>query len=123
MTDRKTCILLLWLLGATAQAETPLRNAFDSGELKLLAATNLTYTSCMQNNAREQLGSDPDIRVVAGAAAAACNDVLVALETTLDEGGINPDFYQGAVQGIKNRAIRRLLPLLMMEQSNRSAAP
>ena len=119
LPGRMSLTLLLCLAGATAWGETPLRNAFDSQEMKLVAETNLAYAGCMQNAARAQLESSPDIRVVAGNAAETCGAILLKLQDTLDENGVNPDFYMGATQGIKNRAIRRLLPLLMMEKSNR----
>ena len=108
----------LCLAGVTASAETPLRNSFDSAEMKLMAETNLAYTSCLQEHAREHVASSPDIRVVAGNAAEACEPVLTDLQTALTGNGVNPDFYRGAVARIKNRALRRLLPLLMMEKSS-----
>ena len=112
-----TLIALLYFVGVTAFAETPLKNSFDAEEMKLMAQANLAYTSCLQNNAREHVASSPDIRVVAGNAAETCNSILAELQSNLKDNGINPDFYMGAVARIKNRAIRRLLPLLMMEKS------
>ena len=55
---------------------------------------------------------------IAGNAVESCNSILAELQTALTDNGVNPDFYMGAVERIKNRAIRRLLPLLMMEKSN-----
>ena len=110
--------LSLCMAGAAAPAQTPLRNSFDSAEMQLMAETNLAYTSCLQEYARENVASSPDIRVVAGNATEACEPVLAGLQATLTGNGVNPDFYMGAVTRIKNRAIRRLLPLLMMEQSS-----
>ncbi len=111
-------MIFLYFVGVTAFAETPLRNSFDSIEMKLMAEANLAYTSCLQKDGRENLASSADIRVVAGNAAETCSSILADLETALTESGVNPDFYMGAVVRIKNRAIRRLLPLLMMEKSN-----
>ena len=86
--------------------------------MKLMAAANLDYSGCLQENARELVASNPDVRVIAANAAEACNSILEELETTLKGRGINPSFYMGALIRIKNRAIRRVLPLLMMEKSN-----
>ena len=113
-----TLIALLYFAGVAAFAETPLRNSFDSADMLLMGETNLAYTSCLQDNAREHVASSPDIRVIAGNAVESCNSILAELQTALTDNGVNPDFYMGAVERIKNRAIRRLLPLLMMEKSN-----
>lgn len=111
-------LISLCLAGVTAFAETPLKNSFDSADMKLMAEANLAYSSCLQEHALEHVATSPDIRVVAGNAAEACNSTLTELQNTLTERGVNPDFYMGAIVRIKNRAIRRLLPLLMMEKSN-----
>ena len=111
-------MIFLYFAGVAAFAETPLRNSFDSADMLLIGETNLAYTSCLQDNAREHVASSPDIRVVAGNAVESCNSILAELQTALTDNGVNPDFYMGAVERIKNRAIRRLLPLLMMEKSN-----
>ena len=112
-------VLLVCLPGVSVHAETPLKNSFDTADMKLVAETNLAYTSCLQEYAREHAASSPDIRVIAGNAAQACNPILAELENTLTDRGINPAFFMGAITRIKNRAIRRVLPLLMMEKSNR----
>ena len=111
-------LIYLCLSGVTTFAETPLKNSFDTAEMKIMAEANLAYSSCLQEHAREHVASSPDIRVIAGNAAEACNPVLAELENTLTDRGINPAFFMGAVARIKNRAIRRVLPLLMMEKSN-----
>ena len=111
-------MIFLYFAGVAAFAETPLRNSFDSADMLLIGETNLAFTSCLQENAREHVASSPDIRVVAGNAVESCNSILAELQTALTDNGVNPDFYMGAVERIKNRAIRRLLPLLMMEKSN-----
>ena len=113
-------IIFLYFAGATAFAETPLKNSFDTAEMKLMAEANLAYSSCLQEKAREHVASSPDIRVIAGNAAEACNPILAELENTLTDRGINPNFYMGSLTRIKNRAIRRLLPLLMMEKSSQT---
>ncbi len=111
-------MMFLYFAGVAAFAETPPRNSFDSADMILMGETNLAYTSCLQDEAREHVASSPDIRVVAGNAVETCNSILAELQTALTDRGVNPDFYVGAVERIKKRAIRRLLPLLMMEKSN-----
>ena len=113
-------LMFLYFAGVAAFAQTPLRNSFDSADMILMGETNLAYTSCLQDNAREHVASSPDIRVIAGNAVESCNSILAELQTALTDNGVNPDFYMGAVERIKNRAIRRLLPLLMMEKSNQT---
>ena len=114
-------LIALCLAGVSAHAETPLKNSFGTAEMKLMAEANLAYTGCLQNHAREHMASSPDVRVVAGNAAEACNSVLEELDNTLTDRGINPAFYMGAITRIKNRAIRRVLPLLMMEKSSQGS--
>ena len=114
-------MVLLYCVSISAVAETPLRNSFDNTDMQLLAETNLAYTSCLQEHAREHVDSSPDIRVIAENAAEACNPLLTELEKTLTDRSINPAFFTGAVTRIKNRAIRRVLPLLMMEKSNQGS--
>ena len=113
-------LILLCLAGVTTSADTPLRNAFDSEEMQLMASTNLDYTTCLQQDAKENVASSPDVRVIAGNAAQACESILTSLQNRLNDNGVNPDFYMVAVTRMKNRAIRRLLPLLMMEKSNQT---
>ena len=123
-TDLKSVPLLATLLIALcfaavpAHADTPLKNSLDTADMRLLAEANLAYSGCLQEKAQEYLASSPDVRVIAGNAAAACSTILAELESTLTDRGINPAYFMGAVTRIKNRAIRRVLPLLMMEKSN-----
>ena len=111
----------LYLAGAAAFAETPPRSSFEQSEMVLMAEANLAYTSCLQEYAQENMESDPDIRVIAADAVESCNAILDELQTVFKSQGINPAFYMGAINRIKNRAIRRLLPLLMMEKSNQGS--
>ena len=117
-----TCGLMIFLYfaGVTAFAETPLKNSLDTADMRLMAETNLVYSGCLQEKAQEYMASSPDVRVIAGNAAEACNPILAELESTLTDRGINPAYFMGAVLRIKNRAIRRVLPLLMMEKSNQT---
>ena len=125
-TDLKSVPLLATLLialcfaGVTASAETPLRNSLDTADMRLMAEANLSYSGCLQEKAQEYMASSPDVRVIAGNAAEACNPILAELESTLTDRGINPAYFMGGVLRIKNRAIRRVLPLLMMEKSNQA---
>ena len=97
------------------------KNSFDSADMTLVAQGNLDYTACLRSRALEELDSSPDVRVVADAAAAACRPVLDELRAALSDNRVNPQFANGAIERVKRRALRRLLPLLMMEQSQRSS--
>ena len=88
-------LIFLCLAGVTASAETPLRNSFDSAEMKLMGETNLDYTACLQQDARENLASSPDVRVITGNAVQACEPVLTALQARLNENGRQPRFLHG----------------------------
>ncbi len=113
-------VAILCMTGLNALAETPLRNSFDSAEMKLMTEINLNYVTCLQQYARENVASSPDVRVIAGNAVQTCEPILTDLQASLNENGVNPGFYMNAITRMKNRAIRRLLPLLMMEKSNQA---
>ncbi|MCY4282418.1 MAG: hypothetical protein OXE03_05795 [Gammaproteobacteria bacterium] len=113
-------LVSLFIFGAAGYAEAPVRNVFNQEEMILVAEANLAFTSCLQEAAPEQLESSPDVRVVAANIVQTCNSILADLQTTLEQNGVNPAFFMRAVTRIKNRAIRRLLPLLMMEKSNQT---
>jgi len=112
--------VFLFVIGTISNAETELKTALDADEMKLIAEANASFTGCMQKTAAEELNSNTDIREIAAQAVNSCDSVLDKLRAELDGHGIHPDFYSGAIKQVKNRAIRRLLPLLMMERSNRS---
>ena len=97
------------------------KNSFDAADMTLVAQGNLDYTACLRSRALEELDSSPDVRVAADAAAAACRPVLDQLRAALEDNRVNPQFANGAIERVKRRALRRLLPLLMMEQSQRSS--
>ena len=101
--------------------ESGQKNSFDSADMTLVAQGNLDYTACLRSRALEELDSSPDVRVAADAAAAACRPVLDELRAALADNRVNPEFANGAIERVKRRALRRLLPLLMMEQSQRSS--
>lgn len=110
------------VLPQEARAEEPeQKNSFDAADMTLVAQGNLDYTACLRSRALKELDSSPDVRVVADAAAAACRPVLDELRAALADNRINPEFANGAIERVKRRALRRLLPLLMMEQSQRSS--
>ena len=67
----------------------------------------------------ERIDEHPDLRQVAAMAVDACKVYLETLQSEFDKSGLDPNFYHGVINNIKNRAIRQLMPLLMMETSNR----
>ena len=113
-------LLSLCIACCAAFAETSLRNSFSREEMVLISEANLEYTNCLHETAPVQIASSPDVRVVAENTVQICNPVLDELQTTLELSGVNPAFFLAAVTRIKHRAIRRLLPLLMMEKSNQA---
>ena len=115
-------LTLALALAQDARAEKPgEKNSFDSADMTLVAQGNLDYTACLRSRALEEMDSSPDVRVVADAAAAACRPVLDELRAALMDNRVNPQFANGAIERVKRRALRRLLPLLMMERSQRSS--
>ena len=111
-------LIFLCLAGITASAETPAEKFFRQRRNETDGRDHLEYTNCLQQDARENLASSPDVRVIAGNAVQSCEPLLTGLQARLKENGVNPGFYMASITRMKNRAIRRLLPLLMMEMSN-----
>ncbi len=112
--------LSLLPVSTVSHAETTLKNALDADAIAWVVKTNLSFSECIQKAALSGLDSHADIRNIAAQAVNTCRPVLDKLKAALDDQGIHPDFYNGTIEQVKNRAIRRLLPLLMMERSNQT---
>ncbi len=98
-------------------------NARESNEVtdedrQLINETTRDYNICVQQNAVRQLDNFADIRKAAALAINLCEHQLIELKEKLGSKA-NSDLYSGLERHIKNRAIKTLLPLLMIEKSSR----
>lgn len=110
----------LLVISISAVPAEELKNTFETEDMQLITETNINFTSCIQQASMEIMDSHGDVREIAGLSVEKCAPVLKELDDKLAARNINPDFYKGMIQQMKGRSIRRLLPLLMMEKSNRS---
>ncbi|MGI9228841.1 MAG: hypothetical protein ACR2P9_03175 [Gammaproteobacteria bacterium] len=94
---------------------------FDTEAMRLVNETKLSFTGCIREQSLVLMDNHPDIRETAGLAVEACSDILTELDQQLEAKGMSPEFRNGVTRQMKGRSIRRLLPLLMMEKSSRTA--
>ncbi len=87
-------------------------------ELQLISKTSRDYNICVQQNAQSQLDKFADIRKVAAHAVNFCEEQLRELKEKLGSKA-DSNFYSGFERQLKNRTIKKLLPLLMFEKSSR----
>lgn len=114
------CIAAL-MMPVTAAADDALRRSLSGEDHEMINAGNLEYNRCLQEQAMVHADNFEDVRAIAGQAVEECSGILDDLEDSLDEARIDPGFYGGIVSGIKSKAIRRILPGIMMYKAN--AAP
>ena len=93
----------------------------DDSDIQLINKTTQDYNICVQQNALRIFDDYGDIRQVAAHAVESCEDQFEAFKEKSETTG-KTNFYSGMQRTIKNRAIRKLLPLLMAEKSSRQQA-
>jgi hypothetical protein len=96
-------------------------NKVDDSDLQLINTTTQDYNLCVQQNALRIFDDYDDIRHVAAHAVESCEDKFEVFKEKSESTG-KTHFYSGMQRTIKNRAIRKLLPLLMSEKSSRQQA-
>ncbi|MEX2524230.1 MAG: hypothetical protein WD750_04670 [Gammaproteobacteria bacterium] len=115
------CIVAL-MMPVTAAANDVLRRSLSGEDHEMINAGNLEYNRCLQKQAMAHADDYDDVRAVAGQAVEECTGILDNLKSDLDQRRIDPDFYDGIINGIKSKAIRRIMPGIMMHKS-RSGSP
>jgi len=120
MNRYSTLLFLLISLhtGAMAQASFDL----TTEDRQLISYATQDYNLCIQQNAIQQLDNYADIRQVAAQAVDLCEHQLKELQNKLGDKA-ESEYYSGLEHHIKSRAIRKLLPLLMIEKSSRQTTP
>lgn len=112
-------VIFLLCIPLITLADDSLRNTLSGEDFELIRETNLKFNTCLQETAFEKIDELPDVREVAALAVDDCKVELEHLRSEFDKSRLNPNFYHGLINNIKNRAIRQLMPLLMMEKSRR----
>jgi hypothetical protein len=114
-------ILLIFLAGVNAGINAQESTGISNEDRQLINKTTQDYNICVQQNALQQLDNYTDIREVAAHAVELCEHQLNTFKEYF-AAKTNADFYSGLERNIKNRTIRKLLPLLMYEKSSRQTA-
>jgi len=111
-------LFFLMFLNVNVVAQEP--GKVTDEDRRLINETTRDYNICVQQNAVQQLDNFADIRKVAALAVNLCEHQLNELKVKLGSKA-NSDLYSGLGRHIKNRAIKTLLPLLMIAKSSRQA--
>jgi hypothetical protein len=116
-------LALLCLLPAATAAAEPLRSSLSADDRVLLNAGSMDYNGCLQERAITHIDELDDVRLIAGRAVEDCSDIMEGLRQKLDERHIDPDYYAGILRHIKTRAIRKIMPNIMMYKANAGGGP
>lgn len=110
-------IILLLSLPYSLFADESLRRSLTDEDIVLIRESELKFNTCLQENAIEKIDKYPDFRQVAAEAVNDCRDILKDLDKKFNESRLDPNLYHGILNNIKNKAIRQLMPVLMMEKA------
>lgn len=112
---------LIFFVGINAGINAQESSGPGIEDRQLIYKTTEDYNICIQQNALQQMDNYDDIREVAAHAVDLCEYQLDKFKANF-AGKPNAEFYSGLERTIKNRSIRKLLPLLMYEKSSRQTA-
>jgi len=119
MNRYATILFISICMNASINAQQ--RDEVSDEDRQLINETTRDYNICVQQNAVQQLDNFSDIRKAAALAVNLCEHQLNEFREKLGSKA-NSDLYSGLGRHIKNRAIRTLLPLLMIARSSRQAS-
>lgn len=103
---------------AAAVDPTATRSAGDLSvdeRSRMMQAAN-AYSTCVYQEAMDNLDHDPDIRRVADLALGACEPRLDDLRGTIAGWGIDPYFAEGFTRNVRDRATHQLLAELAVKK-------
>ncbi len=115
------CVAALLMPAAATAEDDALRTSLSEEDHRLINVSNMEYNRCLQEQAMSHADNYKDVRAVAGRAVEECTGILDGLETHLDEQRIDPGYYGGILRSIKSRAIRQVLPGIMMYKAQGDA--
>jgi len=116
-------VALACLLTATAAASgEELRTRLSNEDRGLINDAGMDYSGCLQEQAMSHVNEENDVRQVAARAVEDCSNIMDSLRQQLDERRIDPDYYQGILRHIKTRAIRQVMPSIMMYKAQSADA-
>ena len=110
-------ILLLLSFSISPFAAEPMRRSLSDNDFVLIRETEFEFGACLQQTAMRKINENPDFRKVAAVAVDDCRGLLENLGKELKKNQLDPDFYYGIIENIKNKAIRQLIPRLMMKKA------
>ncbi len=112
----------LLLAGGPVSASEDLRATLTPEDHSLLNRARSEYNGCLQERLPGHLDQHDDVRLVAADTVDDCSAVITDLDRQLARNGIDPDYYRGIIERIKSRAIRRILPAIMMYKAQAAGA-
>ncbi|MFT5131990.1 MAG: hypothetical protein ACI9SC_000453 [Gammaproteobacteria bacterium] len=116
MNQHITFLLIILFLNVELVAEESFQ--LTSEDYQLINTATHDYDNCVQQNAAQQLDNYADVRQIAAHAVNLCEHHLTELEEKIIARA-GSDFLSGMTRHIKNRSIKKLLPILMYEKSAR----
>lgn len=117
MSGKSALLVTLMLFLVQLNAEEPY--VLRDEDHRLINIASLEFHVCLQQDAQQQLGSQEDIRNIAGKAVSNCDEKLAELREQLGA-KMAPAAYTGLERHIRNRAIKKLLVQLMYQRSSQS---
>ena len=107
-----TAMFCLSSLSISAEGESS--TAMTNEEYQMVSDASADYTDCTNEFAMEQLGVQPDFRVIADHAMKKCAPILETLYNKIVENGHPAEFASRYASSISNRNANKLLSKLMM---------
>lgn len=107
-------LLLLSLPVFTLNANE--QEKFSDEEFRLVNQSAMDFNLCVQENAGQYLQSYDDVREAAAQTVSHCENHFEELKTALGSKS-ESDYYKGVERHIKNRTIKKLLPMMMFQKS------
>ena len=104
---------MLCLLSFNVSAEGESSTTMTNEEYQMVSNASADYTDCTNEYAMEQLGVQPDFRVIADHAMKECSPILETLYNQIVENGHPPEFASRYASSISNRSANKLLSRLM----------
>ena len=109
-----TTLILLWPLTCLAQQGPG--NSLSEDDFRHLNQTTVSFNNCVSENAPIYLEKYDDVREAAGYTIEHCEIHFTKLRAQLGDKSTTP-YYNGIERHMKNRAIRKLLPMMMYHKS------
>lgn len=107
---------------ALPQVEYLTPDKMNQADYELLNEYSGNYNGCLSDTSIERMNSQPDPRHVVDFAMKHCAGILEELNQKMAEKNFDPNFRQGYIQRVSNRAANSMLRMVMMGMATRQSA-